>query len=169
MAAFEIRERFVASTLVAREMLRNAHSCTPPKPLSTLQIVELTFLAHGWSFVNLVAPLVSDDVHAWKHGPVYPELYDMIKSFGNDPVTQIPESRREQVADTELAEREKSFVKAVYERYKEFSGADLIKLTGEPGTPWHATWRLSQVGVIIGNDLIRDYYVKKARRESNAR
>ena len=43
MAALEIRERFVASTLVARELLRNAGLCTPPKPLSTLQIVELTY------------------------------------------------------------------------------------------------------------------------------
>ena len=168
MASLEIRERFVASTLVARELLRNADLCTPPKPLSTLQIVELTYLAHGWSFVNLEAPLVSDDVYAWKHGPVYPELYDMIRSFGNDPVTKIPASPREQGADTELAEREKSFVKAVYNRYRELSGYDLMKLTGEAGTPWHATWRFSQDGVIIGNDLIRDYYVTKARRESNA-
>ena len=74
MAALKIRERFVASTLVARELFRNADACTPPKSLSTLQIVELTYLAHGWSFVNFEAPLVSDDVHAWKHGPVYPEL-----------------------------------------------------------------------------------------------
>ena len=167
MASLEIRERFVASTLVARELLRNADSCTPQKPLSTLQIVELTYLAHGWSFVNLVAPLVSDDVYAWQHGPVYPELYDMIKSFRDDPVTQIPASPREQAAATELAEREKFFVKAVYDRYKEFSGDDLMKLTAEPGTPWYVTWRLSQLGVIIGNDLIRDYYVKKARRESS--
>ena len=92
----------------------------------------------------------------------------MIKSFRDDPVTEVPKSPREQGADTELAEREKFFVKAVYDRYKEFSGYDLMKLTGEPGTPWHVTWRLSQVGVVIGNDLIRDYYVEKARRESSA-
>ena len=167
MASLEIRERFVASTLVARELLRNAESCTPPKPLSTLQIVELTYLAHGWSFVNLEVPLVSDDVYAWQHGPVYPELYEMIRPFRNSPVTKVPASRRERRADIELAEREKSFVKAVYRRYQEFSGFDLMKLTGEAGTPWYATWQFSQDGVIIGNDLIRDYYITKARRESN--
>lgn len=163
MAILEIKERFVASTLVARALVEIAR-----KSLNIFQVVELTYLAHGWSFVNLRAPLVSDNVYAWKHGPVYPELYETIKSFENDPVEDVPRSERERAAGIDcLEEVEMSLVEAVYKRYKEFSGYDLMKLTREPGTPWHETWRLSQVGVIIGNDLIRDYYINKARRQFN--
>ena len=133
MAAVEIKGRFVASTLVAREFLRNADLAS--RPLRMLQAIKLTFLAHGWSFVNLETPLVSEDVYAWKYGPVYPELYQAIKSFGNDPITWIPESIREQEAKTELKEREKILIEAVYDRYKEFSGRDLMNLTHEVGTP----------------------------------
>lgn len=164
MAAVEIKGRFVASTLVAREFLRNADLAS--RPLRMLQAIKLTFLAHGWSFVNLETPLVSEDVYAWKYGPVYPELYQAIKSFGNDPITWIPESIREQEAKTELKEREKTLIEVVYDRYKEFSGRDLMNLTHEAGTPWHATWQISEGGV-IGNELIYDFYVSKARERSN--
>ena len=164
MAAPEIKGRFVASTLVAREFLRNADRAS--RPLRILQAIKLTFLAHGWSFVNLETPLVSEDVYAWKHGPVYPELYHATKRFGDDPITWVPESIREQEAKTELKEREKILIEAVYNRYKEFSGVDLMNLTHEDGTPWHATWQVSAGGV-IGNELIRDFYVGKAKESSN--
>ena len=164
MATLEIKGRFVASTLVAREFLRNADQAS--RPLRMLQAIKLTFLAHGWSFVNLETPLVSEDVYAWKHGPVYPELYKAIKPFGNDPITWIPESIREHEAKTELKEREKLLIEVVYDRYKEFSGMDLVDMTHEDGTPWHATWQMYDGGV-IGNDLIRKYYIGKARELTN--
>ena len=41
---------------------------------------------------------------------------------------------------------------------------ELIQITNREGTPWHKTWQVSQSGVVIGNDLIREYYVNLARQ-----
>lgn len=159
METAKIAERFVASTLVARHFLNIAKTDVTPKPLTPLQLIKLTYIAHGWSFVNLTTPLVSEDVHAWKYGPVFPDLYHEIKSFGSQPVDNVPQSDREKASGAELVSEEAALVRAVYDSYSNFSGIDLTRMTHMHGTPWHQTWQISQNGVVIGNDLIRDYYV----------
>ena len=164
MATFKVEEKFVASTLVARQFLDIAQADTPPKPLTLLQLIKLTYVAHGWSFVNLPKPLVSEDVHAWKYGPVFPDLYFALRKFGSGLVTEVPESAREKESGIELEKQEVDLIKEVYKEYSDFSGAELIQMTHREGTPWHKTWQVSQSGVVIGNDLIREYYVNLARQ-----
>ena len=164
MATFKVEEKFVASTLVARQFLDIAQADAPPKPLTLLQLIKLTYTAHGWSFVNLPKPLVSEDVHAWKYGPVFPDLYIALRQFGSRPVSEVPKSSRELESGTELEELEVDLVSEVYKEYSDFSGAELIQMTHREGTPWHKTWQVSQSGVVIGNDLIREYYVNLARQ-----
>lgn len=159
MGTANIAERFVASTLVAREFFDIAGLDVPSKPFTPLQLIKLTYIAHGWSFVNLKTPLVSEDVYAWKYGPVFPRLYHTIKVFGSQPVDHVPQSRLEKESETKLVQNEKDLIKAVYDNYSDFSGVELTRMTHRHGTPWHKTWMISQNGVVIGNDLIRDYYV----------
>ena len=164
MATFKVEEKFVASTLVARQFLDIARADAPPKPLTLLQLIKLTYIAHGWSFVNLPKPLVSEDVHAWKYGPVYPDLHFALRPFGSRPVTEVPKSARERKSGLELEELEVDLIKEVYNEYSGFSGTELVQMTNREGTPWHKTWRVSQSGIVIGNDLIREYYVNMATR-----
>lgn len=159
MGTANIAERFVASTLVARKFLDIARADTPSKPLTPLQLIKLTYIAHGWSFVNLETPLVSEDVYAWKFGPVFPNLYHALKSFGSQPVDEVPVSYQEQKSETDLDPNETALIKAVYDKYSDYSGIQLTRMTHRQNTPWHKTWQISQNGVVIGNDLIRGYYV----------
>ena len=164
MATVKIEEKFVASTLVARQFLDVAQADAPPKPLTLLQLIKLTYVAHGWSFVNLPKPLVSEDVHAWIYGPVFPDLYFALRKFGSNPVSEVPKSSRELESGTELEKREADLIEEVYKEYSGFSGVELLQMTNREGTPWHRTWRISQAGVVVGNDLIREYYVEMACR-----
>ena len=165
METVKVEEKFVASTLVARQFLDIAQADTPPKPLTLLQLIKLTYVAHGWSFVNLPKPLVSEDVHAWKYGPVFPDLYFALRPFGSKPVTEVPESVREKESGIKLEKREVDLIEEVYKEYSDFSGTELTRMTHQEGTPWHKTWQVSQSGVVIGNDLVREYYVDLAMRD----
>ena len=164
MATVKIEEKFVASTLVARQFLDIAQADTPPKPLTLLQLIKLTYVAHGWSFVNLPKPLVSEDVHAWKHGPVYPDLYIALRQFGSEAALEVPKSSRELRSGIALEKLEVDLITEVYNEYSGFSGMELLQITNREGTPWHRTWQISQAGVVVGNDLIREYYVEMASR-----
>ena len=163
VTTIKIEEKFVASTCVARQFLDIAQADAPPKPLTLLQLIKLTYIAHGWSFVNLPKPLVSEDAYAWRYGPVFPDLYIALRQFGSRPVTEVPKSSRELKSGVELEQLEVDLIKEVYDEYSNFSGVELMRMTHREETPWHKTWQISQNGVVIGNDLIREYYVNLAR------
>ena len=146
----------VPSTVVARQFFELAKE--EKKQLTSLKLIKFTYLAHGWSFVYLDHPLVDEDVEAWRYGPVFPELYHVLKIFGRDKVKRVPMSLRERFIDyPDLEDRERILIKSTYETYKNISGSQLIVLTHREGTPWSNT----QKGKIIDSRLISEYYKKK--------
>lgn len=152
--------RFVSSTLVAREFHRLAKAETPPRDLTPIQLIKLTYLAHGWAFVYLGSKgLVNEKVEAWQYGPVFPSLYRALKDYGSSPVDEVPKTFKEQRhSDTYLYEDEKALIKSVYNTYKDLDGPQLITLTHQDGTPWKSTWSRRFWNSEIKPDLISSYY-----------
>ena len=158
-------DRFVASTLVARAIhhawkTKDAEN-KDVRPPTAFKLIKLTYMAHGWSFVNFDrVGLVSEPVEAWKFGPVYPDLYNALKSYGPNPVETVPanvhEDRHKHV---ELNDNEHVLIDAVYEHYKGFSETELSVMTHMEGTPWHGVWNNGRGRFnVIDDDLIRSYH-----------
>ena len=87
--------RTVTSTLVARRFVKISED----PGLTPLQLQKLAFLAHGWSYPVLGRPFICEVVEAWKYGPVYPELYDVLKRFKAEEVEYVPIGLRERLAN----------------------------------------------------------------------
>ena len=135
------RARLVTSTLVARELVEWAKVDNPPRQLTVLKLIALTYLAHGRSFAELGEGLVDEQVMAWPYGPAFRNLYGEIRAFGGYPVMNVNESRLErEYPDTKLTRDEMKVVKSVYDDFKDECEEDLIRRSQEPGTPWHETW-----------------------------
>lgn len=152
--------RKIASTLVAREFL-NLANCQGRK-VTPLKLLKLVFLAHGWAFVHLERPLICEQVEAWPYGPVFPELYHVLKVYGGDPVETVAKSAREMFMSgraTSLEKLEEKLVKSVYEAYKDLSAGQLVALTHAAGSPWGETIE----GDVIDESKIRDYYMEMAK------
>ena len=66
------------------ELAKNPHY----KEITTMQLLKLVYIAHGWMLGLYDLPLISDEV-AWLYGPVIPNLYKEIKSYGGGPVESI--------------------------------------------------------------------------------
>ena len=131
--------KVVTSTAVARRFLETATQAG--RNLTPLQLIKLSYLAHGWAYPILGNLLVDEAVEAWQYGPVFPLLYDELKVHGRKPVNTIPTTEREmgmkeKGLDLELTEDENGLIDAVYESYKEYNGSQLITLTHEEGGPW---------------------------------
>lgn len=131
---------------LAREHLSD-HSLTP------MQLLKLTYLAHGWTLGILGRPLTKDSVHAWQYGPVYPSLYQAIREFRSDPVECVPGA-----TDVQLTPDEHDVLTEVVKAYGDFSGIVLSRLTHAPGSPWSVTWEVAGRSAVISNDLIEQYY-----------
>ena len=161
--------RFVSSTLVARAIHRAWKTKDAEnkdvRPLTAFKIIKLTYMAHGWSFVNFDrVGLVSEPVEAWKFGPVYPDLYSALASYGPNPVETVPENvHEERHRHVELSDNEVVLIDAVYEHYREFSETELSVATHMEGTPWHGVWNNGRGRFnVIDDDLIRSYYERIA-------
>jgi len=146
-----------SALVVAKEILKLAQA--ENRGLTPLQLIKMVYISHGWCLAHYKRPLINENIEAWTYGPVIPELYQKVKSYGSDPVLNID------TPDIQISGDDKQLIKAVYDSLKEKSGLYLSSLTHQPGTPWEKTWENGQgKNVVISNDLIQDFYQSKLNR-----
>jgi uncharacterized phage-associated protein len=139
---------------VANEFIRLAEA--DGKSLTPLQLIKLTYIAHGWMLALYQRPLISDRIEAWKYGPVIPDLYRAMRDYGGGNVTsRLTEANRSAPLDAS----ERDLIRQVYARYGNKNGVQLSQMTHQFGTtPWHMTWKPNSTGLSISNDLIAEHY-----------
>ena len=129
---------------------------TDVKDMTLLKLIKITYIAHGWMLAIYNRPLISEDVEAWKYGPVIPELYREIKHFGKRRVDKLDD-----IYKAELDAEEESIVKQTYDKYSKFTAPQLVGLTHKEKTPWFNVTeggRYIGRGLVIENSEIGDYY-----------
>jgi uncharacterized phage-associated protein len=132
--------------------------------LTPLQLMKLVYIAHGWMLGMHQRPLITDNIEAWKLGPVIPRLYRSVKGFGSGAV-QGPLKEwfsREEPLDA----IEDDVVQQTFDVYGGLSGVRLSALTHKPGTPWAKTWAPDSWAAQIPNDLISEHYKQLARERA---
>ncbi|WP_439476522.1 Panacea domain-containing protein [Brevundimonas sp.] len=149
-----------AST-VANEFFRLAQESG--RPLTPMQYVKLTYIAHGWSLALRGSPLISEPVEAWKFGPVIPHLYQRLKHYGAGPVT-APIGDALWAPAEALDEDTRGLLRGVFEKYGSLNGIQLSHLTHKPGTPWSAVYDPEGWGEQIPDSLIREHYTNLSDR-----
>ncbi len=96
-------------------------------------------------------------MEAWPYGPVVPSIYHRYKSFGGDPITAVPIDCSDKFDDWQ-----RGLITDVAEAYGTYTALQLSNITHQPGTPWDIMRREYGTGTIIPNELIRDWYRKRA-------
>ncbi|MBC6444339.1 MAG: DUF4065 domain-containing protein [Alphaproteobacteria bacterium GM202ARS2] len=135
------------------------------KPYTLLQIIKLVYIAHGWYMAlkgSAKSPLISEDVMAWKYGPVVITVYHALKTNGNKPIKETLEDVGEGEGFTEF---EKSLLNRVLEKYGHRDGVYLSALTHQEGTPWYKVYDGKRYNEIIDNQLIYQHF-KKLKEEN---
>ena len=59
--------------------------------LSNLKLQKLLYYAQGYHLCERGAPLFSDQIQAWSHCPVVPQVYHQFKSSGNSSIELPPD------------------------------------------------------------------------------
>ena len=125
--------------------------------LTPLQLMKLTYIAHGFYLQKYSKELLSDDVQAWQYGPVVPRLYHATKHYGRNPIRdeRIPEGI---FVNRNVSEDAKALVDAVVSAYGNLSGPASSNLTHKPGSPWSKVWKPGVKNLKIPNSLIKSHY-----------
>lgn len=140
---------------IAREFLKLAKK--EEEILSPMKLLKLTYIAHGYYLGFFDKALFNNKVQAWKYGPVIPELYHVIKRFGQKPVSEDVVSL---YSESKMDAETHNFIKIIWNNYKKFSGSELSSKTHLPDTPWDKVYTGHHFKE-IDNDIIKEYYKER--------
>lgn len=146
------------------------------RQMTQMKLHKLVYYAHGWHLGLRDQPLIDETVEAWKYGPVIRSLWDEFRDAGSKPIQRKAVeanvkglrliSFSEPVVDS--SDESIPMLKRTWEVYGPLSAVQLSQMTHERDSPWTITWNKAQaegvtLGVDIPNDLIREYFKKKAQ------
>jgi uncharacterized phage-associated protein len=159
----------VGARAVANELLDVADDMR--SSIDPLQLQKLLYLAQGWTLGLSGDPLFLEPIEAWAYGPVVPEIYHSVKIFGASPIrgrllTFDRVRRRVIVAHEQLDEFESDVLKAVWEKYGSWSGAKLISLTHQGGSPWWQARHSGEYNARISRAVMTDWFAEEAEKAS---
>lgn len=125
------------------------------KSLTPMQLVKLTYIAHGWSLGLRNKELFKNRIEAWQYGPVIPDLYHATKSYAR---SQIPMSVIGEPDDIPIAHEDREFLEEVFSKYGHLDGISLSYLTHRAGTPWTQVYTPGVRHIQIPDHLIAAHY-----------
>lgn len=124
--------------------------------LDTMKLLKMTYIAHGYYLGFFKRPLFSNEVQAWKYGPVIPDLYHVTKRFGTHQVAlQVVDL----YAENPIHEDDEKFLGIIWNTYKKMNGLQLSSKTHKKDSPWDQVFDGAHYKV-IDNAIIEGYYQK---------
>ena len=127
-------------------------AAAPRGGLDALQVMKLTYIAHGFALGLFNRLLIDDDVEAWKLGPVVRKIYDRLPGGSAPIITPISQDMADVVGD------DKALVDGVLNKYGRYTGLYLSSLTHRPGSPWEKTWSKYGQNAVIPREIIQTHY-----------
>lgn len=137
------------------------------RQLETVKLQKLLYFIQGWSLAMWDRPAFSNDIQAWKFGPVVPDVY---KHHARQPFVQESSDLGGDLG--KLAENDVALIDFVLANYGSIGAFVLADYTHQKGSPWYeATFPRNaekpELYAEISNEMIQDYFRKERNRISH--
>lgn len=141
--------------------------------LTPMSLLKILYFAHAWHLAKYGTPLVGQKFEAWKYGPVNRVVYDQIKQFKSNGITEkltrINTSTGELIeARLEIEHERLDFLNSIFDYYSVFHPYKLSDITHEKGSPWDIIWNAAErsavPGMLIPDELILEWFEKSGGR-----
>lgn len=140
--------------------------------VTNMALNKIVYFVHCDYLLEQGEPLVSAKIEAWKHGPVFREIYQAFKGWGDQAIrsraTKVDPISGEVVkAAVHFGHNEAPYIAGLIDRYVHFSAAQLRALSHSAGGPWHVVWGHdgeANPGMKITNEHIKEFYSPGARQ-----
>lgn len=130
--------------------------------ISPKKLQKLLYYAYSWSLVffnessgNLSEKLFENNIEAWVHGPVIPEVYHEYKKYGYDPIVK-------DVKKPCFSEDTEDVLNQVWDIYGGYNGNQLESITHQE-EPWIEargdSKPLDASNVLLNDKTIFSYYL----------
>jgi len=131
--------------------------------LTSMQLIKLVYLAHGWSLVLFDRPIVKGNPEAWQYGPVYPSIYEHVKRNGSKPIrNMIKNDIGEAFFPNDISGMQFNFLQSILNSYGKWKAFTLSEITHREGTPWYRTFHEIGRYQEIPLDFMREHFYELA-------
>ncbi len=150
----------LANSIVLRQIEKE-------RPITQMQLQKLVSIVQGYHLGFFMQPLFLEEIQAWKHGPVVPEVYSAFRTHGAEPIDGpaldifSPGSAYPVLDEFGLTKRQFELIDSVLDHYAGKSAATLRAITHLPRTPWaQVTANGEDIGEskVIPHSVIESYY-----------
>lgn len=161
-----IQPRTYDAREVANKILQLANESSIP--LTSMQLLKLVYLAHGWSLVLFDKQIVSNNPQAWQYGPVYPHVYKSVKKSGSSPIKELIHDKQtgEVFFPNDISQNQLNFLMSILNSYGKMRAFDLSSITHREGTPWHKTFHTIGKYQDIPIDFMREHFFDLAKERN---
>lgn len=137
--------------------------------IDLMKLKNLLYQSYGYYLAIKDDILFNSYIEAWSYGPVIPSIYlEFVSEFGNDPITRfaVDYDGHKPFIPVIYDEIKIPFLNKIWELFNNFTGIQMSNITHDEDGPWNITWQKNKERSIIDNNLIKDYFVKKLRKNN---
>ena len=109
-------------------------------------INKLVYFTYGFALASLNRKLFTEEIEAWKYGPVVPSLYHEFKHFEENPINKLSihySRTRRSISKPTVDEEDKAIInilKTIDKYYGEQSEEEISKMTHHTNSPWENSY-----------------------------
>lgn len=142
---------YTAETIAKWFLARNKYDVDMgigDESISNLKLQKLLYYAQGCVLAITGDPLFNDEIQAWEHGPVVPDIYHQYKEFGRNDIEFDNDFDR-----SAISPQINDILEEVYNEFGQYSAWKLRNMTHDE-TPWQETLKNNP----ISNESIKKYF-----------
>ncbi|MHB1563283.1 MAG: Panacea domain-containing protein [Leptospirillum sp.] len=132
--------------------------------ISNLKLQKLLYYAQGFHLALYDNPLFSENIEAWRHGPVVHDVYALYAQYKAGP---IPAPEEFELNSLDIETRE--FLDEVYNLFGQYSAWRLRDMTHEE-PPWKNAWGDGRRGSeTISHQSMKEYFQTLIKEPDDSR
>ncbi len=124
--------------------------------VTNLKLQKLLYYAQGFHLAFFGRPLFEEDIEAWTHGPVVPEIYHQYKAYGKEAIGDIDEDIMEKLTDEQI-----DFLYEIWSVFGQYSAWKLRNMTHDE-KPWKDHEKDASV---ISKKELKDYFSTRVEED----
>lgn len=134
MTALEIAKYIVQKCIEEKNTVRNR------------MLQDALYLVQEKTWLRYHHYAFSEDIEAWKSGPIIPSVFNYYSTYGEAPILQDPQEK-----PTILSPWLKDIIDSVLEKMQEKGAETIIKEITAKGSPWDNTYTKGRKVIYISN------------------
>lgn len=150
------------NAMVKEHVVANDDEYEVYEGITHLKLQKLLYYAQGLSLAINKEPLFAENIEAWKHGPVIPEVYSVYCSNGRN-IIEIEMGNNEEKILTNIENDDKvnNILNLTYNNFAIYTAWQLREMTHENNGPWDITQKTKGINGIIDLETMKDYFERE--------